>query len=37
MFLQEKSLKDTFWKVYNNKGKALRYQFECPIRDGSVD
>ena len=37
MFLSEKSLKETFWKNYNYSGRAIRYQFECPIRDGSAD
>lgn len=37
MFLQEKELKETFWKSYNNKGRAIRYQFECAIRDGNAD
>ncbi|MEF9919654.1 MAG: hypothetical protein RR945_01415 [Erysipelotrichaceae bacterium] len=37
MFLQEKELKEIFWKSYNNKGRALRYQFECAIREGNAD
>ncbi|MEG2337222.1 MAG: hypothetical protein RSC04_05735, partial [Bacteroidales bacterium] len=36
-FLQEKELKEIFWKSYNNKGRALRYQFECAIREGNAD
>lgn len=37
MFLTEKELKETFWKNYNYSGRALRYQFECPIREGNAD
>lgn len=37
MFLTEKELKEAFWKSYNNKGRAKRWQFECPIRDGNAD
>ena len=37
MFLTEKELKETFWKNYNYSGRALRYQFECPIREGMAD
>lgn len=36
-FLYEKDLRDKFWSSYNNKGRAKKYQFECPIRDGSAD
>ena len=31
MFISEKEMKEIFWKNYNRKGRALRYQFECPI------
>lgn len=37
MFLQEKELKETFWKSYNRKGRALKWQFECPVREGNAD
>lgn len=37
MFLTEKELKEAFWKSYNNKGRAKRWQFECPIREGNAD
>lgn len=37
MFLTEKELKDTFWKNYNYSGRAIRYQFECGIREGAAD
>lgn len=37
MFLTEKELKNTFWENYNYSGRALRYQFECPIREGGAD
>lgn len=36
-FLSEKELKNTFWENYNRKGRALRYQFECEIREGNAD
>ena len=37
MFLTERELKETFWKNYNNKGRAIGWQFECPIREGNAD
>lgn len=37
MFLTEKELKDTFWKNYNRSGRAKRWQFECPVREGNAD
>lgn len=37
MFLYEKDLKETFWKSYNRSKRALRYQFECGIREGNAD
>lgn len=37
MFLYENELRDTFWKSYNRKGRAKKYQFECPVRDGNAD
>ena len=37
MFLTEKELREAFWDNYNYSGRALKYQFECPIRDGSAD
>lgn len=37
MFLTEKELKDTFWKNYNYSGRAIKYQFECDIREGCTD
>lgn len=37
MFLTEQDLRETFWKNYNYSGRAIRYQFECPIRDGCAD
>lgn len=37
MFLQEKELKEMFWKSYNRSKRAIRYQFECAIRDGNAD
>jgi len=37
MFLTETELRETFWKNYNYSGRAQRYQFECPIREGCAD
>lgn len=37
MFLTEAELRETFWKNYNYSGRALRYMFECPIREGCAD
>ena len=37
MFLNEKELKNKFWKFYNASNRAIRYQFECSIREGNAD
>lgn len=37
MFLTEKELKELFWKNYNYSGRAIKYQFEMPIREGNAD
>lgn len=37
MFLTEKELKKTFWENYNYSGRALKYEFESPIREGCAD
>ncbi|MBM6840106.1 hypothetical protein H6A03_00915 [[Clostridium] spiroforme] len=37
MFLTENELKEKFWKYYNGKNRAKKYQFECPIRQGNAD
>lgn len=37
MFLTEKELRNEFWKNYNYSGRAIRYQFECPLREGCAD
>lgn len=37
MFLTERKLKETFWKNYNYSNRALRYQFECSLREGNAD
>lgn len=37
MFLTERELRDKFWENYNYAGRAVRYQFEAPMRTGSVD
>ncbi|NCE98098.1 hypothetical protein [Emergencia sp. 1XD21-10] len=37
MFLTEKELRDKFWENYNYNHRAVRYQFEAPVRTGSID
>lgn len=37
MFLTEKELRDKFWENYNYNHRAVRYQFEAPVRNGSID
>lgn len=37
MFLTERKLKETFWKNYNYSKRALKYQFECSLREGNAD
>ena len=37
MFLTEQELKETFWKYYNYKGRAIRHQFEVEVRPGGID
>ena len=37
MFLSEKELIKVFWENYNYSNRAIRYQFECPIREGNAD
>ncbi len=38
MFLTEKRIKGCFFrKSYNNKGRAVKWQFECPVREGNTD
>lgn len=37
MFLTERELKEVYWKNYNYSNRALRYQFECPLREGAAD
>lgn len=37
MFLYEKELKESFWKSYNNRGRAKRWQFECEVREVNAD
>lgn len=36
-FIEEKNLREAFWKHYGYRSNILRYQFECPIRVGGVD
>lgn len=37
MFLTENELREKFWKSYNGNNRAIKYQFECPIREGNAD
>lgn len=37
MYLEEKKLKENFWKYYNGNNRAIRYQFECDLRHGAID
>ena len=37
MFLREEDLVEKFWKFYNGRGRAIKFQFECPIREGNAD
>ncbi len=37
MFISERELRDVFWGNYNRTGRAIRYQFEIPLREGAVD
>ncbi len=37
MFISERELREAFWKNYNRSGRAIRYQFEAPLREGAVD
>lgn len=37
MFLTEKELREVFWENYNYSNRAIRYQFECAIREGGTD
>lgn len=37
MFFSEKKLRNTFWENYNYSRRAVRWQFECPIREGNAD
>lgn len=37
MFLTEQDLRDTFWANYNYNHRAIKYQFECPLRQGNID
>ena len=37
MFLTEKELKEAFWSNYNYSNRAIKYQFECEIREGAAD
>lgn len=37
MYIYENKLKENFWNNYNNKNRAVKYQFECSLRDGNID
>ena len=36
-FIEEKALRDAFWKKYGNRSNILAHQFECSARHGGVD
>lgn len=37
MFLYENELIDAFWKSYNHRGRAKKWQFQCDVREGNAD
>ncbi|MCI6272208.1 MAG: hypothetical protein MR601_04590 [Erysipelotrichaceae bacterium] len=37
IFVEEKQLRDAFWKKYNYRKNILKYQFESNARHGGVD
>lgn len=37
MYISERILRDNFWKYYNGKNRAVKYQFESELREGGVD
>lgn len=36
-FVEEKALRDAFWKGYEHRSGVLRHQFEAPVRHGGID
>lgn len=36
-FIEEKTLRDKWWKHYDYRNNILNYQFECNARTGGVD
>ena len=36
-FVEERALRDAFWKKYGNRPNILVHQFECAARHGGVD
>ena len=36
-FIEERRLKEAFWDKYGYRSNILRYQFECPARNGGID
>ncbi len=36
-FVEEKALKEHFWKKYGYRKNIIAYQFECQARHGGVD
>ena len=36
-FIEEKALRDAFWKKYGSRANILAHQFECNARHGGVD
>ena len=36
-FVEERALRDAFWKKYGDRPNILAHQFECAARHGGVD
>ncbi|MBR3345735.1 MAG: hypothetical protein IKG37_01520 [Solobacterium sp.] len=36
-FVEERALRDAFWKKYGNRPNIIAHQFECAARHGGVD
>lgn len=36
-YVEEKALKEQFWKKYGYRSNIIAYQFECKARTGGVD
>lgn len=36
-FIEERQLRDAFWKIYSRRTNILSHQFECQARHGGID